>query len=125
MPGGVAMGRAGQDASGSGEGCHRDAVRGSAQAAARRVWAVPARRRPVTRGPAVAGGGAARPARGRVPVRGGTDEETGEALSAAALAERVAWCAALVRGMAAGLVTTHWEAGDLRVLSSGRTGWEG
>ena len=76
----------------------------------------------MTRGPAVAGGGAARTACARVPVRGGTDEKTGEALSAAALAERVAWCAALVKGMAAGLVTAHWEAGDLRVLSSGQDG---
>ena len=76
----------------------------------------------MTRGPAIAGGGAARTACARVLIRGGTDEKTGEALPAAAVAERVAWCAALVRGMAARLVTAHWEAGDLRVLSSGQDG---
>jgi hypothetical protein len=76
----------------------------------------------VTRGPALAGGGAARTACARVLVRGGTDEETGEALSAAAVAERVAWCAALVKGMAAQLTAGHWEAGDLRALASGRDG---
>jgi IS605 OrfB family transposase len=57
-----------------------------------------------------------------VLVRGGTGEETGEALSAAAVAERVAWCAALVKGMAAQLMAAHWEAGDLRALASGRDG---
>jgi hypothetical protein len=75
----------------------------------------------VTRSPALGGGGAARTARtacARVLIRGGTDEKTGEALPAAAVAERVAWCAALVKGMAARLTTAHWEAGDLRVLAS-------
>ncbi len=76
----------------------------------------------MTRKPALAGGQAARTACARMLVRGGTDEKAGEALSAAAVAERVAWCAALVKGMAARLVTTHWEAGDLRVLASGQDG---
>ena len=76
----------------------------------------------MTRGPAPASGGAARTACARVLVRGGTDEKTGEALSAAAVAERVAWCAALVKGMAAQLTAAHWEAGDLRALASGRDG---
>jgi hypothetical protein len=57
-----------------------------------------------------------------VLVRGGTDEETGEALAAATLAQRVGWCAALVKGMAAQLTAAHWETADLHVLSSGRDG---
>jgi hypothetical protein len=40
-------------------------------------------------------GEAARTACARVLARGGTDEKTGEVLSAAVAAERVAWCAAL------------------------------
>ena len=56
----------------------------------------------------------------RVLVRGGTDEETGEALTAAAVAERVSWCAALVQGMAARLVAGHWNPADLKSLASGR-----
>jgi hypothetical protein len=46
-------------------------------------------------------GEAARTACGRVLVRGSTDEETGEVLSPAVVAERVGWCAGLARGMAA------------------------
>jgi hypothetical protein len=76
----------------------------------------------VTRSPAVTDGGAARTACARVLVRGGTDEKTGEALSASAVAERVAWCAALVKGMAAHLTAAHWEAGDLRALAAGQDG---
>lgn len=77
----------------------------------------------MTRGPASAdGGAAARIACARVLVRGGTDEETGGALSAAAVAERVSWCAALVKGMAAQLTAAHWEAGDLRALAAGQDG---
>jgi hypothetical protein len=55
-----------------------------------------------------------------VLVRGGIDEKTGEALSARVVAERVSWCAGLVKGMAAGLVAAHWDAGSLRALASGR-----
>ncbi len=66
------------------------------------------------------GAAAARTACGRVLVRGGTDEKTGEALSAAAVAERVSWCAALVQGMAARLVAGHWNPAGLESLASGR-----
>ena len=59
---------------------------------------------------ALGGAAAARTACARVLVRGGTDEKTGEALSAAAVAERAGWCAALVKGMAARLVSAHWDA---------------
>jgi hypothetical protein len=72
---------------------------------------------------ALGGGGTARTACARVLVRGGIDERAGEALSAAAVAERGAWCAALVKGMAARLVTAHWGTADLQVLSSGQDGW--
>ena len=74
----------------------------------------------MTRKPALAVGGAARTACARVLVRGGTDEKTGEALSAAAVAERVSWCAALVQGMAARLSAGHWHPADLESLASGR-----
>jgi putative resolvase len=82
----------------------------------------PPGRRPVTRSPALTDGGAARTACASVLVRGGTDEKTGEALSASAVAERVAWCAALVKGMAAHLTAAHWEAGDLQALAAGQDG---
>src|SRR6185437_16595588 len=75
---------------------------------------------PVTRKLALAPGRAARTASARVPVRGGTDEKTGEALSAAAVAERVAWCAAPVQGMAGRLVAARWNPADLEILASGR-----
>jgi len=82
---------------------------------------VAARSRPVTRAAAPApGGAAARTACARVLVRGGADEETGEALPAAAVAERVAWCAALVQGMAGRLVAGRWNPADLTTLASGR-----
>lgn len=74
----------------------------------------------MTRSPALAGGGAARTACARVLIRGGTEEKTGEALSAAAVAERVAWCAALVEGMTAGLAADHWNPADMEALASGR-----
>jgi hypothetical protein len=74
----------------------------------------------VTRKLALAPGRAARTASARVLVRGGTDEKTGEALSAAAVAERVAWCAALVQGMAGRLVAARWNPADLEILASGR-----
>jgi hypothetical protein len=55
-----------------------------------------------------------------VLVRGGTDEKTGEALTTATLAERVAWCAALVQSMAARLSAGHWNPDGLESLASGR-----
>jgi hypothetical protein len=57
-----------------------------------------------------------------VLVRGGTDEKTGEALSATAVAERVGWCATLVQGMAGLLAAGHWNPGDLETLASGEDG---
>ena len=75
---------------------------------------------PAPPGPAPAPGGAARTASARVLVRGGTDEKTGEALSTTVMAERVAWCAALVQGMACGLAAVHWDADDLQMLASGQ-----
>jgi hypothetical protein len=76
----------------------------------------------VTRAPALADGEAARTACARVLIRGRVDEKTGEALTAPVAAERVAWCAALVEGMAARPVTAHWDAGDIQVLTSGQDG---
>ncbi|HEY6786973.1 MAG TPA: zinc ribbon domain-containing protein [Trebonia sp.] len=67
-------------------------------------------------------GEASRTASCRVMVRGGVDEKTGEMLSAAVVAERVGWCAGLVRGMAAGLLEDHWNAADVTALASGRDG---
>jgi hypothetical protein len=55
-----------------------------------------------------------------VLARGGTDEKAGEALTTATLAERVAWCAALVQGMAARLSAGHWNPAGLESLASGR-----
>jgi hypothetical protein len=65
-------------------------------------------------------GEAARTACARVLVRGGGVEKTGEHLPPAVVAERVAWCATLVRAMVAGLLEGHWNAGDVRALASGR-----
>jgi hypothetical protein len=63
---------------------------------------------------------AARTATARVLVRGGSDGKTGEVLPAVVIAERVGWCTAVVRGMAAGLLAAHWNAADVRALGSGR-----
>ncbi|MCD9876579.1 zinc ribbon domain-containing protein [Streptomyces guryensis] len=64
-------------------------------------------------------GETARIACGRGLLRTGVVEETGEALSAAALASRVDWAAALVSGMATDLLAAHWNAADVDVLASG------
>jgi hypothetical protein len=72
----------------------------------------------VTRAPAA--DKASRTACARVLLRGGTDEKTGEALTATEVAERVGWCAALVRDMAARLSAGHWNPADLESLASGR-----
>jgi hypothetical protein len=74
----------------------------------------------VTRAPAPAAEKVPRTACARALVRGGTDEKTGEALTTAAVTERVAWCAALVKDMAARLVTAHWNPAGLESLASGR-----
>ena len=74
----------------------------------------------MTRAPVSAADKASRTACARVLVRGGIDEKTGESLTAATLAERIGWCAALVRDMAVDLVTAHWNAAGLESLASGR-----
>lgn len=74
----------------------------------------------MTRSLASADGEAARTACARVLVRSGTDEKTGEKLSAAAVAERVSWCTSLVQGMAARLVAAHWTTDGLESLATGR-----
>ena len=53
------------------------------------------------------------------PVRVGVDEASGQALTAAALAERVRWCIGLVSRMAAGLVGQHCNRGDVDTLAAG------
>jgi IS605 OrfB family transposase len=73
----------------------------------------------VTRDAAPDAGSAARTACAGVLLRGGTDEKTGEALSAAMVAERAGWCAALVQAMAGRLVTEQWNPDGLAVLASG------
>ncbi|MFD7281962.1 zinc ribbon domain-containing protein [Streptomyces sp. NPDC059862] len=52
-------------------------------------------------------------------LRAGVVEKTGEALSAAVLAQRVGWAADLVSGMAAELLAAHWNAADVDLLVSG------
>jgi hypothetical protein len=76
----------------------------------------------VTRKPAPADGETSRTACARVLLRGGTDEKTGEALSAAVVAERAGWCAALVQGMAGRLTAGHWNLAGLEALASGQDG---
>ncbi|MCW3816195.1 hypothetical protein ONA91_17260 [Micromonospora sp. DR5-3] len=48
------------------------------------------------------------------------DEESGEVLSQAVLAQRVGWCADLVAGMVSGLLVERWNSGDVEVLASGQ-----
>jgi IS605 OrfB family transposase len=74
----------------------------------------------VTRVLAPAADKVSRTACARVLVRGGIDEKTGETLTTAATAERIAWCAALVQGMANELVAGHWNPASLGSLASGR-----
>ncbi|MFC3574273.1 zinc ribbon domain-containing protein [Streptomyces yaanensis] len=64
-------------------------------------------------------GETARTACARGLLRAGVVEQTGEVLSAAVLAERVDWAAALVSGMAASLLAAHWNAADVDALASG------
>ncbi|NUR04985.1 MAG: transposase [Streptomyces sp.] len=52
-------------------------------------------------------------------LRTGVIEQTGEVLSAAALAERVDWAAALASDMATDLLASHWNAADVDALASG------
>ncbi|MFE9651814.1 zinc ribbon domain-containing protein [Micromonospora sp. NPDC006431] len=67
----------------------------------------------------LAEGEMARTACARALLRVGVDEETGEVLSPAVLAQRVGWCADLVAGMAAALIGAHWNSVDVQVLASG------
>jgi IS605 OrfB family transposase len=64
-------------------------------------------------------GETARTACARGLLRTGVVEKTGEAVSAAVLAQRVGWAADLVSGMAAELLAWHWNAADVDVLASG------
>ncbi|WP_369366619.1 zinc ribbon domain-containing protein [Streptomyces sp. CG4] len=48
------------------------------------------------------------------------DEKTGEVLTAAALAERIAWCVDLVAGMVGTLLAEHWNITDVDTLASGK-----
>jgi hypothetical protein len=52
-------------------------------------------------------------------LRAGLVEKTGEALSAAVLAQRVGWAADLVSGMVVELLAAHWNAADVDLLASG------
>jgi hypothetical protein len=67
-----------------------------------------------------ADGETARTACARGALRRGVDEQTGELLSQAGLAERAGWCADLVTAMAAALTAAHWNAADVAVLASGQ-----
>ncbi|WP_073835688.1 zinc ribbon domain-containing protein [Micromonospora sp. CB01531] len=68
----------------------------------------------------LADGELARTAGVRTLVRGGVDEETGEVLSPAVLAQRIGWCADLVAGMVGALIGEHWNTADVQVLASGQ-----
>jgi len=54
-----------------------------------------------------------------VPLRGGVLEKTGEALSAAQVAQRVTWLAARCVQMTTRLLAEHWNPGDLALLAAG------
>ncbi|MFE9693177.1 hypothetical protein [Micromonospora sp. NPDC005806] len=55
----------------------------------------------------------------RTLVRTGVDDETGEVLSEAVLAQRIGWCSDLVAGMVGALIGEHWNTADVEVLASG------
>ncbi|WP_246101738.1 hypothetical protein [Streptomyces cyaneus] len=74
---------------------------------------------PVSRKLPLGEGERSRTACARGLLRAGVVEKTGEVLSAAALAERVDWAAALVSSMATELLAAHWNATDVGVLASG------
>ena len=73
----------------------------------------------MSRKPPLSEGETSRTACARGLLRTGVMEQTGEVLSAAALAERVDWAAALVSGMATDLLATHWNAADVEALTAG------
>jgi hypothetical protein len=68
----------------------------------------------------LAPGVVARTASCRVLIRGGTDENTGELLPTVVVAQRVGWCAGLVRNRAARIMDEHWNAPDIAELAAGR-----
>jgi IS605 OrfB family transposase len=55
-------------------------------------------------------------------LRTGVEENTGELLPAAALAQRVGWCADLVCGMVAALTGERWNTLDVDILACGEDG---
>jgi hypothetical protein len=67
----------------------------------------------------VAEGETARTACVRVLVRSGVEEQTGELLPPAVVAQRVAWCADLVVGIVTAILAEHWNAPDVARLASG------
>ncbi|MCW3815344.1 zinc ribbon domain-containing protein [Micromonospora sp. DR5-3] len=67
----------------------------------------------------LAEGEASRTACARASLRSGVDEESGEVLSQAVLAQRMGWCADLVAGMVSGLLAERWNCADVEVLASG------
>ncbi|MFE9202479.1 zinc ribbon domain-containing protein [Micromonospora sp. NPDC007230] len=69
--------------------------------------------------PRLAEGETTRTGCARALLRTAVDEETGEALSRAVLAQRVGWCADLVAGMVAALIGAHWNSVDVGVLAAG------
>ncbi|MGW9023101.1 zinc ribbon domain-containing protein [Streptomyces sp. NPDC055722] len=68
----------------------------------------------------LADGETSRTACARALIRSGVNEETGEVLTAAALVERVGWCAGLVHGMTGALLVEHWNTTDVNTLSCGQ-----
>ncbi|MCX4692572.1 hypothetical protein [Streptomyces sp. NBC_01408] len=68
----------------------------------------------------LAAGETTRTACAPVLLRKAVDEETGELLDVSVLVARVGWAAALVAGVAAGLLAAHWTAADVEALASGQ-----
>ncbi|MDX3234029.1 transposase, partial [Streptomyces sp. ME19-01-6] len=68
----------------------------------------------------LADGETSRTACARALIRSGVDEETGELLTAAAVAERVGWCTGLVADMTGALLAGHWNSTDVDLLASGQ-----
>ena len=73
----------------------------------------------VTRRLPLGEGETSRTASARALLRTAVDEETGDVLTVAVLAERVAWAAALVSGMTGELQAAHWNTADVDTLASG------
>ncbi|GLY91454.1 transposase [Actinoallomurus iriomotensis] len=67
----------------------------------------------------LADGETSRTACARALIRAGVEEKTGEVLTAAALTERVGWCADLIAGMASALLIERWNTSEVDTLASG------